>query len=139
MPRDVGFKQVLVAFDGSENALRACEVVANLAKGYHSQVTILHVIPSPIDGPIWYVLWAGVHSIQRESSKIQLANPISRLQTKSSPIVGMFWVNVLHAVAFAGLLLIGVPGLIRDWTKTHFSRQEAEREQWLEFSGSVRL
>jgi nucleotide-binding universal stress UspA family protein len=46
MPRDVGFKQILVAFDGSGNALRACEVVASLAKGYSSEVTILQVIPS---------------------------------------------------------------------------------------------
>src|SRR5438552_3329091 len=46
MPRDVRFKEVLVAFDGSENALRACEVVASLAKAYGSEVTILHVIPS---------------------------------------------------------------------------------------------
>lgn len=38
--------RILVAFDGSESAVRACRVAANLAKNCGSDVTVLHIIPS---------------------------------------------------------------------------------------------
>lgn len=35
-----------MAFDGSESALKACELAAVLSKNFNSQVTLLYVIPS---------------------------------------------------------------------------------------------
>lgn len=39
------FKKILVAFDGSQNSKVACEFAAILAKGFKSQVAIVHVLP----------------------------------------------------------------------------------------------
>ena len=41
-----GIGRILVAYDGSEGALKACEMAAVLAKGLGSDVTLLYVIPS---------------------------------------------------------------------------------------------
>ncbi len=40
------FKRILVAVDGSKNALRACEVAASVAKTFDSEVTVLYAIPT---------------------------------------------------------------------------------------------
>ncbi len=37
----------MIAVDGSENALKACEVGATLARTYSAEVTVIHVVPSP--------------------------------------------------------------------------------------------
>lgn len=39
-------KHVIVAFDGSDSALKACELAATLVKNLGSQITLLYVIPS---------------------------------------------------------------------------------------------
>lgn len=41
-----GLGRILVAYDGSESALKACELAAVLAKNHGSEVTLLYVIPS---------------------------------------------------------------------------------------------
>jgi nucleotide-binding universal stress UspA family protein len=38
------FKKILVAIDGSHSCLRAVELAASLAREFHSQVTVVHVI-----------------------------------------------------------------------------------------------
>ncbi len=40
------FKRILVAYDGSDNALRACEAAAALAKGLGAEVRLIYVIPT---------------------------------------------------------------------------------------------
>ncbi len=40
------FSRLLVAYDGSDNALRACESAALLAKGLGTDVRLLYVIPT---------------------------------------------------------------------------------------------
>jgi len=49
----INFARILVAVDGSENALRACSAAASITKSYSSEVTVLHVIPgaSTATGP----------------------------------------------------------------------------------------
>jgi nucleotide-binding universal stress UspA family protein len=43
---EISFKRILVAFDGSANASRACEVAATLAGSYGSELTVLYAMPS---------------------------------------------------------------------------------------------
>lgn len=40
------FEHILVAYDGSENALRACEAASVLAGSFGSRVSLLYVIPT---------------------------------------------------------------------------------------------
>jgi nucleotide-binding universal stress UspA family protein len=40
----ISLGHIVVAVDGSENALRACSVAASLAKSYNSEMTVLHVV-----------------------------------------------------------------------------------------------
>jgi nucleotide-binding universal stress UspA family protein len=40
-------KKILVAFDGSDNALRACSAAACVAKAYGAEVTVLHAMGGP--------------------------------------------------------------------------------------------
>jgi len=40
-------KRILVAVDGSENALKATRFAAGMARRYGSELILLHVIPSP--------------------------------------------------------------------------------------------
>lgn len=41
------FRNLLVAVDGSEHSLRACDLAGDLAAHYSSSVTLLHVIHGP--------------------------------------------------------------------------------------------
>ncbi len=73
---EIEFKRILVAFDGSENALRACEVAASLAKAYGSEVTVLHAIPSlsvfaaPLAGQYYALLMEGGENLTVKAASI---------------------------------------------------------------------
>ncbi len=47
-PKEIGFKHILVAVDGSDNALRAVEVASEMAKNNNAELTILHVVSVPM-------------------------------------------------------------------------------------------
>ncbi|MDG6903084.1 MAG: universal stress protein [Nitrososphaerota archaeon] len=47
MPNGVGFKSVVVAYDGSKDADKAVAVACSIAAKYGSKVAILHVFRSP--------------------------------------------------------------------------------------------
>lgn len=43
-----GFRRILVAVDGSENAARAARVAITLAKNFGSELIVCHAIPTPV-------------------------------------------------------------------------------------------
>jgi nucleotide-binding universal stress UspA family protein len=53
------FSRILLASDGSEDALKAAAFVADLARKYGSQVTVLHVFNMPIS-PVAFVGAPGI-------------------------------------------------------------------------------
>ncbi len=53
------FSRILLASDGSEDAIRAASFAADLAKKYNSRVTVLHVFNMPI-APVAFVGAPGI-------------------------------------------------------------------------------
>ena len=64
---DLTFGRILIAFDGSENALKACAWGATLARSFGSEVRLLYVMPpiSIFTGPLADEYYA----IQEERAK----------------------------------------------------------------------
>ncbi|MBX7219395.1 MAG: universal stress protein [Blastocatellia bacterium] len=48
------FNKILLASDGSDGALRATEVAAEIAQKFNSELTVLHVFVTPIPVPIGF-------------------------------------------------------------------------------------
>src|SRR5699024_7427986 len=48
----IKFTKILVAFDGSENGLKALEVAEHLTRDNHAELTVLYVHDSPLEYPL---------------------------------------------------------------------------------------
>ena len=48
----IKFTKILVAFDGSENGLKALEVAEQLTRDNHAELTVLYVHDAPLEYPL---------------------------------------------------------------------------------------
>ncbi len=59
------FKRILVGVDGSENAMRAVEFAAALAKRFEGKISLVHVVP-----PSDYALTSGKATYMEKDAKV---------------------------------------------------------------------
>src|SRR5690625_6958280 len=67
----IKFTKILVAFDGSENGLKALEVAEHLTRDNHAELTVLYVHDSPLEYPLsMSATVAGDSYLDRKSTRL---------------------------------------------------------------------
>ncbi len=110
--------RILVAFDGSDSALKACEMAALMAKSLGSEVRLLYVIPTL--GIYTAPLADNYYAVQEEKARDLISKGIAVLESKGvnakGEVVRARWSIVETIVTYAydnrsDAIIMGARGL----------------------------